>query len=317
MHRAIVQASLPCLVALFVGFALLWLLALFSGAKFKPGRLWGLHQCQSGAVQSLSFVLTLPAFLLVMLFIIQVSQLMIGLVIVQYAAYAGARSAAVWIPAELPGQIERENVILGNVRQDGDALRIWPNDPTTGAKYQKIHQAVVQACVPICPSRDLQKGTPSLPSWVINATQSTNRIYTQIAPGQQSNPRISKRIENKFAYSYQNTYVIVEWLEARHPGKDVEGPLTYNPRGHPNAPAWNPNEVGFQDPLTIYVVHKYALMSSAGKFLASHLVPNDPFADQFTKNTVNYKETVYSVDLMAACTLSNEGFKSVIPYVQP
>ena len=52
-------------------------------------------------MQSLSFVLTLPVFILVMMMIVQVSQLMIGIVVVHYAAFAAARSAAVWIPAAM------------------------------------------------------------------------------------------------------------------------------------------------------------------------------------------------------------------------
>ena len=52
-------------------------------------------------MQSLSFVLTLPLFIMVMMMIVQVSQLMIGMVVVHYAAFAAARSAAVWIPAAM------------------------------------------------------------------------------------------------------------------------------------------------------------------------------------------------------------------------
>ena len=44
-----------------------------------------------GSVQTLSFVLTLPIFIMVMMLIVQVSQLMIGLIVVHYAAYAAAR----------------------------------------------------------------------------------------------------------------------------------------------------------------------------------------------------------------------------------
>ena len=53
-------------------------------------------------MQSLSFVLTLPVFIFIMMMIVQVSQLMIGIVVVHYAAFAAARSAAVWIPAAMP-----------------------------------------------------------------------------------------------------------------------------------------------------------------------------------------------------------------------
>ena len=81
----------------------LYVLARLSGARIELGRLRRLHADQQGSVQSLSFVLTLPLFIMVLLFIVQVSQLMIGQIVVEYAAFAAARAAAVWIPAGLAG----------------------------------------------------------------------------------------------------------------------------------------------------------------------------------------------------------------------
>src|SRR5437763_280558 len=52
----------------------------------------GLHTDQRGSVQSLSFVLTVPLFIMLMLLAVQITQLMIGLVVVHYAAFAAARS---------------------------------------------------------------------------------------------------------------------------------------------------------------------------------------------------------------------------------
>ena len=65
------------------------LLAGLSRARLELGRLRQLHADQRGSAQSLSFVLTLPLFIMVLLFIVQVSQLMIGKVVVEYAAYGG------------------------------------------------------------------------------------------------------------------------------------------------------------------------------------------------------------------------------------
>ncbi len=79
-----------------------WALVRFSRAQLRLGRLLTLHRDEAGSIQSLSFVLTLPVFIFVMLMIVQVSQLMIGIVVVHYAAFAAARSAAVWIPAAMP-----------------------------------------------------------------------------------------------------------------------------------------------------------------------------------------------------------------------
>ena len=101
MTRAVLQACFPWAVVLATAVAAAWLLARASNARFEPGRLRRLHGDQAGGVQSLSFVLTLPLFVMVMMFIVQVSQVMIAQIVVEYAAYAGARSAAVWIPANL------------------------------------------------------------------------------------------------------------------------------------------------------------------------------------------------------------------------
>ncbi len=74
-----------------------------------------LHRDETGAVQSLSFVLTLPLFVMVMLFIVQLSQITIGRLAVEYAAMAAARSAAVWIPANMGDAYETENRISSYV----------------------------------------------------------------------------------------------------------------------------------------------------------------------------------------------------------
>src|SRR5262245_60242050 len=99
MDRTVIVACLPWLALLAASVLCLRFLARLSGATLCLGRLRALHRDQAGAVQSLSFVLTLPAFIMVMLFIVQVSQLTIGTIVVHYAAFASARSAIVWIPA--------------------------------------------------------------------------------------------------------------------------------------------------------------------------------------------------------------------------
>src|SRR5262245_57513597 len=104
MHRAILEAWLPLVTWLLAAFAGVWLVARMSGARLTLRKLRRLHGCQAGSVQSLSFVLTLPVFIMLLLFIVQVSQLMIGTAVVQYAAFAAARAAMVWLPADLPAE---------------------------------------------------------------------------------------------------------------------------------------------------------------------------------------------------------------------
>ena len=103
VNRAVLQALLPALTALVAALVLLRLVVRVSGARFQMTRIRQLHRSEEGAVQSLSFVLTLPLFIMIVMFIVQVSQLMIGIMGVHYAAFAAARAAIVWTPARLVG----------------------------------------------------------------------------------------------------------------------------------------------------------------------------------------------------------------------
>ena len=78
MFHAILTACAPWLACLLLLLLAAWALVRFSRAQLRLGRLLNLHRDENGSVQSLSFVLTLPLFIMVMLFIVQVSQLMIG-----------------------------------------------------------------------------------------------------------------------------------------------------------------------------------------------------------------------------------------------
>ena len=136
MGRAVVEACLPWLALLLAGFACAYLLVRLNRSRLELGRLARLHRDQAGGVQSLSFVLTLPVFVIVMLFIVQVSQLMIGTIVVHYAAFAAARSAVVWIPARL-GAEETENCISAYYPEAEDQLpRVL--DPRPVQPHQQV-----------------------------------------------------------------------------------------------------------------------------------------------------------------------------------
>jgi hypothetical protein len=328
MHRTILMACVPCVLALAGALAALALLCRCSGAKLNFGRLRGVHRCEEGAVQSLSFVLTLPLFVMLVLFVIQVSQLMIGLMVVHYAAFAAARAAAVWLPADLgpvdvPPQFcaEPENVINAFVSPDGVGLQVLPMAGANSIKYQKIQLAAVLACAPICPSRTLG-GTGQLPPWLLEAQQVLTRLYPLLAPTSQNNSRIPVRLANKLHYSSQNTFVVLEWMEALHPQRDADVGPSYNPRNHPDprVPPWNPSEVGWEDPITVWVQHNFALLPGPGRFLARQLTQPDGSVDRVSQliqtNQGQYNQTVYTTSLVASSTLVNEGLKSVHRYVQ-
>ena len=111
MSRELIIACSPFLAGIAVSVVMLRVLIGLSGARLQPQRIRRLHRDERGAVQSLSFVLTLPLFVMIILFIVQLSQLTLGRLVVEYSAFAAARSAMVWIPASLGDDFETENRI--------------------------------------------------------------------------------------------------------------------------------------------------------------------------------------------------------------
>lgn len=134
MSRAIFEACVPCLIAMAVAFLLLWCVMKLSGARLNWRRLRALHRCEDGGVQSLAFVLTLPLFMMISLFIVQVSQLMVGIMVVHYSAYTAARSAIVWLPARVDDEDHRSRNRLNDATDNGTYIHFWRennSDPWT------------------------------------------------------------------------------------------------------------------------------------------------------------------------------------------
>ena len=329
MGRAVALACLPWLALLVVSFACGYLLVRLNEARIEPGRLRRLHRDQAGGVQSLSFVLTLPFFVMVMLFIVQVSQLMIGTIVVHYAAFAAARSAVVWIPARL-GQEETENCISAYYPdpEAGDQVVpiLDPLDPnygpgeggTTylvepgGPKYNKIATAALMACMPICPSRDLGLG---LPGESQAAGEIIKTLYRSMVPGSEENARIPRRLENKLAYALEATQIEIRFY---HTNRYPEPPLVPYPHldddPHDFILEFSPNrELGWQDPITVTVKHQLALLPGPGRLLARWVRHPDGSRDTVAE-TIRSAGKVYVYPLKASATMGNEGQKSVIPY---
>ncbi|MEX0703723.1 MAG: hypothetical protein WD069_16620 [Planctomycetales bacterium] len=328
MHRELLQACLPCLIALAVACAAWSATVRLGGGRRDWRRLGRLHRCEQGGVQSLAFVLTLPLAIMIILFIVQVSQLMIGTMVVHYAAFAGARAASVWIPAhfgEFPFDPddpppERENAIsdVGGIphEEDGTLTVAIPFDPGDN-KLWRIRTAAVAACAPIAPSRDLGIAGSQLSARTRLAIDGTQALYPTIVPTASANPRINDRIFNKLAYSDLNTAVVLEWRDGGEVSR--RGP-SYNPRDSAGRP-WHPLEVGWQDPLTVYVVHRFALLPGPGRFLADQLVRPVNFPQRVLDRVpaswrTGYRATggVATVLMPASATVVNEGLKSVRPY---
>jgi hypothetical protein len=303
-----------------------WTLVRFSRAQLRLGRLLNLHRDETGSVQSLSFVLTLPLFMFVMLLIVQISQLMIGMVVVHYAAFAAARSAAVWIPASMPAP--EWTCCISSCAVDPDAPdQVAPEldasaadfGPSSGGmtykidpgspKFQKIASAAILACVPISPSRDVGLGAPS----AAQMDAVLKNAYGTLAPSTRSNSQIGPRIDHKLAYAIESTQVEIRFFHKnREPplktyyevGSDIDGVL------HPN---FLPNEVGWQDLITVKVKYQFPLLPGPGRLLAKYVARfggRDKVAEAIEKHG-----GVYTYPLEAEATIGNEGEKSVVTYV--
>lgn len=343
---SIYWSCVPWLAWLVVGCVGLAVTLWLARADFRAGamgtRLRRLHGCETGAVQSLSLVLTLPMFLLFLLFIVQVSQLMIGTMVVHYAAYAAARAAIVWIPATT-SDLEPPNVMAirfgavtpGHSFGTGPLTYQSPEIAVGGsAKCQQIHAAAILACAPICPSRNLWEGNRA--QQVVNSFPTTSRAYPllmrafPIDPASNRFGAIQRRMENKLAYSLYNTAVSIEWREVPTANPDaIVGP-TYNPRAHRDgyvitrtgpvvvqpAHVFNPWEVGWEDTVTVWVAHRYALLPGPGRILSKFINRSDGGDDatsrRIQRTAMNAKEEVYTTELVASASMTIEGMKSLI-----
>lgn len=323
MGRAVLIACLPWVGLLLASFVVAWVLLRLSGARLQISRLRSLHRDQEGAVQSLSFVLVLPVFIMVMLFIVQVSQLMIGTCVVHYAAFAAARSAIVWIPANVDSDFEQENCISQYVPVEGSAVTdvtsagfgpadggvtyvVAPGSP----KYAKILSAAVLACMPISPSRDLGLGLPA-----DGTAAAIQEAYRAMSPRSSGNQRIDPRIANKLAYAARNTTIEIHFFHSNHEPPLIPYPLVRDSRG--NMIGYQANELGWQDPITVTVTHRLALLPGPGRLLARSQPAPGKTVDEVSQSIDQDDDSVYKYVLTASATLGNEGERPAIRYAQP
>jgi hypothetical protein len=324
MTRTALLHCLPWLALLAGLVIVLVLIVRFGGGRVDLRRLRRLHQDQGGGVQSLSFVLTLPVFVWVMLMIVQVSQLMIGTIVVHYAAQAAARAAIVWIPAKVGEDFspEQENRISTRIFDPEATDQVFPIlDPTSdefgpteggvtylvepgSSKYDKIASAAILACVPISPSKDYKF---PLSSEGQQAAELMYAAYTSLAPSSTANRAISLRLQHKMAYAMAATQVEIRFY---HP--NFEPPLIcYEP---PDG-EFQDNELGWQDPITVKVTHQFALLPGPGRLLAWIIRRSDgTLTDDKVAQRISKQGDVYVYPITASATLGNEGEKSVMRY---
>ncbi len=303
MHRETLLACAPYLVAI-VGLLLCQAIVLrLSNARLQLAYLKQLHRDQRGAVQSLSFVLTLPIFMFIMMFIVQLALITMARISVEYAAYAAARSAIVWYPANLGTDSLRENwtatsslLPLRSYEANGRTYVVY-RVPAHGDKFNRIHLAAAIASMPICPSAntgvlDLHPSNAALPSIL--------RVYRAMAPGSLTNGRIPARLRNKLAYALANTTVEIE---VHHCGDPISGG---DPPLYPE-PYLAPFEIGWQDQVYVKVTHQYALLPGPGRLLARR--SRGSAADNEIADQIRNENGVFARTLTAITRMGNEGQK--------
>lgn len=343
MHRAILIAWFPWFLSLVAAGLGVWCVLRFGGARLELGKLRRLPRCEGGGVQSLSFVLTLPLFILLLMFIVQIAELMVGIAVVHYAAFAAARAAIVWLPAEVPPYEPANLVDIQTLDGEKSHYPVWVSHILTfndipwerNWKYRKIWTAATMACATISPSRDLARS--SQPTYV---SETLRMMYPAMVPSASQYPGTTNVIQKKIDYSGRNTWIVMQGIDR----DGTTGP-TYNPYpGHwetitepvtgkplPFWVAWNQFEIGWEDPVTVTVGHYFALLPGPGRFLAAVLTPTDGTPDKVSSliqkspnGTYKGKDSqgneqqyrMYVVPLTASVTLSNEGLKSILPYAQ-
>ncbi len=268
-------------------------------------RLRGLDDCEEGGVQSLALVLTLPFFIGTILLLVQLCQVLLGVMTVQYAAFAAARSAVVWVPAWVEDEdfdrgqdASTENEINAPIVR-GQPIDLTVERRQNSRKFREIHAAAVQACVSISPARS------------VNGPRATGRDVDESVDAflafqnLTNDPRLARwrlATSNRWSYSAANTRVRLAFL-----GQPRLTP-TYNPIGHPVVPH-NDYEAGWDEAVTAIVVHEVSLVPGPGRWLFQNAtwgrVPNDLAANWPGSGRLDRVPVVGSVTLTLAGLQSN------------
>ena len=305
-------AIAPALGWLVAAAVLLLALVRLSGARWNWRRIAAVTASETGGVQALSFVLTFPVFVMIVLFIFQISQLMIGMMVVHYAAFAAARSAQVWIPAATGSSSESDHTQdemspatdIGTPVQINATTLAVSRDP----KFDEIWTAAVLACLPIAPSRNV--AFTDAPYSVGALRDALFAAYPLFDKATATNSQILVRLDRKLRYCANFTRVALTFTDRSSGPARGGNEQSYNPVGHPSV-TYRPWEAGWQDTVTVTVMHDFRLLPGPGRWLAARLANNDPIARR-----VYQTGNIRQVTLAASTTMTLEGLKSVRPYVE-
>jgi hypothetical protein len=295
------------LLALFACLAGLLVITRRAHPVANWSRLRRLSSDERGGVQSLAFVMAFPVFLLVVLFVVQLAQLMIGVAVVHYASFATARAASVWIPAEGSDYwasgggdaTEQDELAPGISAGNTWTLSQDMVGQLASRKCSKVWTAAVLGCVPIAPSRSI--AAASNPTLTTPIATSLTLLVQSLHPSLARSSQLPRRISNKVTYSSANTFVDLRFLD-RSSAAGATGIATYNPVGHPLVP-YLASEVGWQDPVEVTVRHRFALMPGPARWLAKGVANSD--------GRIVADGGVYKTTLSATTTMTVEGLQSL------
>ncbi len=298
-NQSLFQSCWPWAVVVMVAFVALRLTLALSGAKLQLARIRSINRCEEGSVQSLSFVLTLPFFLMMVMLIVQASQIMIANMVVHYAAFASVRSSIVWIPANV-SNLESANRIssFSEIQGAGDGVRYRINP--LGDKYQKIRQAAVVALTPLGPSRSL--GYP-LSNFDAQTASSLTTLYKALDQQASESNLITRRLRNKVAYVARNTDVDVTFYHRFGNNPIIKEPPLQNEF------VYEFNELGWQDHITSTVTFRIPLLPGPARLLA-------PFVTAGVGSATDPSGEVYVWPVAASATMGIEGDKALLSFFQ-
>jgi hypothetical protein len=305
MSQSMFYACLPWAILMVVAFVVARVLIWASGAKMQLARLKSIHRCEEGSVQQLSFVLTLPFFLMTLMLIVQTSHIMIANIFVQYAAFATARSAIVWIPAIYESERANEISTYSEINTEpdpvtGETTTQYRISMNTGSKKTNIiSRAAILACMPLGPSRDF--GNELSPGWQTKH-EALVKLYRGLDPGAFDNPKFEERLQNKLAYTIQNTDIdLTFWHRRNHHERWREPPLDLD--------FFSSNELGWQDHLTANINYNLSLLPGPVRFFGGRSSDSDSGSgsDGDVDNTGNS----YIWVINARATMGIEGQKPI------
>ena len=300
MSQSVLFACLPWAAILVAAVITARILVWFSDARLSLSRLCSIHRCQRGSVQSLSFVLTLPFFVMIIMLIVQVSHIMFANILIQYSAYAAARSAIVWIPANATADESANRIASFDhpVYNLTDTRHHHEFTSYDGPKMSKIKTAAMMALMPLGPSRDLGY---SLDADGESLYLAQSQIYQTLDTDSLNNSRIDARLRNKLAYTAANTEIEMDfWHKVEFLVGD-DAPLIAS---YPF-----PNTVGWQDHLTVRVDYNLPLLPGPIRLFSRR-------ARTENGSRTDASGQVYVWHLEAQATLGNEGELPLLSYWQ-